>query len=146
AAVSIFFRTASRLLESAGFPCGRAANTNRFQVRATVTMSEKGVISIVNFEPPRYPPLVALGQDFVALNLAFAVGNRLVTHDRDRPRNRFDDAQQLIAYRAVSSRRNGAGRDLVDETTLGIGRHDHFSRMRIPGDGFVIEVDHAGGE
>lgn len=45
------------------------------------------------------PPLLPLRQDFVALNFAFTVENRFVTHDRDRSRNRFNDAQQLIAHR-----------------------------------------------
>ena len=57
-------------------------------------------------ESSLHPTSLSLGQNFVALNLAFAVGNRLVTHNRNRARNRLDDAQQLIAHRTVIARRN----------------------------------------
>ncbi len=71
---------------------GRSTNANQHAAGGNVEDEGEPNHSRILFEPLffriviRIPcRLLSLGQNFVTLNFAFAVRNRLVTHDRNRP-------------------------------------------------------------
>src|SRR5947209_366760 len=147
AAASIFLRMLSSSAESLA---GGAAKLQRITTRIAIgSTRETNFIGRLSGQASNAARLASLHSTYstpfhhnsVTEHLAFVSCYRLRFNDRDFTRDRFNDLKQLPADGRVIPGFDGAGIDLIHQAAL-LTRCDHYaSRMRIPRNGFVLEID-----
>jgi len=91
--------------------------------------------------------LLLLNPNLINLNVPFAVANDVVSRDRHCTRNGLNDLSQFvtdgicISADAVTSARKCRPVNLIDESSLTVGKYHHPGWMRVALDWFIIKID-----